>query len=104
MFEAHAKRMAAERVMQLKNSMISGVWANSNYDDDKDTRNRLLAQIDEYAENALDVIYNIERVKAIDENEFLSYDEVKDSPFWRAMKVPKIDHSIDHERSDELDG
>lgn len=104
MFEAHARRLAAERVLQVKNSMISGVWANSNYDDEKNTRSTLLAQIDEFAENALAVIYGAPARTSKDENEFLSYDEIKESPFWKAIKVPSIDHSIDRERIGELGG
>ena len=96
MFEAHAKRLAAERVHNLKNAMITGVWSNSNYDDENKTRDNLLARIDEFAESALDSIYNQQTITKSSEG-IKSYEEVKDSPFWRAAQVPRIDPAIDQE-------
>jgi len=72
--------------------MISGVWANSNYDDENKTRDKLLHSIDEFAERAIQRIYGI--VPASDHTQDL------DSPFFKAMKRPNID-SFNFEGLDE---
>ena len=80
MFEAHAKRMAVQRVGELRNAMVAGAWSNSNYDDDKNSRQTLLNRIDEFYDYAQARIYG-------DPSAFL--DEIDmDDPFFAAMKRP----------------
>ncbi len=75
--------------------MISGAWANSNYDDDNNTRQKLLKQIDEFVSEAIRSIYSQgEKVEEIDMN----------SPFFAAMKVPKIDPVVNSESLGEVNG
>lgn len=92
MFQAFARRVAAERVLTLKNAMITGAWANSNYDDE-DYREKLLTQIDSFANSAMMSIYNIDETPVIDESD----------PFWKAARVPQIDPRPDFEKVEELD-
>ncbi len=94
MFDAHAKRLAVERVIELKNAMVSGVWANSNYDDGENTRANLLARIDDFSESAIAGIYG--------QSSEEEYKDDMESPFFKAMKVPKIDPNVKHEALGEL--
>lgn len=84
-YESHAKRTAAIRVIELKHAMISGAWANSNYDDGKSAREDLLRKIDEFAESAIAGIYE-QKVQG-------EYKDEADmtNPFFAAMKVPKLE-------------
>jgi len=58
MFEAFMRRKAVEEAKELKNAMISGLWSNSNYDDDKNTRKKALEDIDNNYQEAIRIIYN----------------------------------------------
>ena len=81
LFKAFSRRKAAERVTRLKESMISGVWGNSNYDD-KDARTKILREIDRTFSSAIAGIYGAAAADAeID----------PDDPFFSAMKVPEMD-------------
>lgn len=93
MYAAHAKRMAVERLNNLKNSMISGVWGNSNYDDDKQSREKILHNIDDFYDRALAEIYGVESEVEIDQ----------DDPFFAAMKRPEVlQMRIDNQSVEEL--
>lgn len=81
MYEAHAKRVAVERVHRLRDAMVSGAWANSNYDDEHNTREKLLKGIDAFAQEAVASIYGAkEQEEQIDTSH----------PFWAAAKVPSV--------------
>jgi hypothetical protein len=84
MFEAHVRRQAAERVHELKNAMVSGAWANMNYDEGN-VRKDLLAKIDQFVDEAIRTIYGEE----------VEVDMT--TPFLAAMKVPEIDHRMSNE-------
>lgn len=94
MYAAHAKRMAVERLNVLKSAMISGVWGNSNYDDDKQSRDKILHNIDEFYDRALNEIYTgVEEEVEIDQ----------DNPFFAAMKRPEVlQMRIDNQSAEEL--
>lgn len=79
LYDAHAKRMALQRVTELKNAMIAGAWSNSNYDDEN-AREKLLNRIDEFYDHAQKMIYEDPDLheEKIDEND----------PFFAAMKRP----------------
>lgn len=85
MYDSHAKRTAAERVHDLKHAMISGAWANSNFDDGKNGREQLLKKIDEFADTAIASIYGEQEEdeynQEIDEN----------NPFWAAAQRSKME-------------
>jgi hypothetical protein len=57
MFEAFMKRKAVSEAREIKNSMISGLWGNANYDE-KNYREKALKDIEENYQNAINVIYN----------------------------------------------
>lgn len=57
--------------------MVTGVWANPNYDGEEGTRNRILKQVDEWYREAAEALY-APKSKKID----------KDNPFFGAMKLP----------------
>jgi hypothetical protein len=97
MFVAHAKRKAIERVHEVKAAMIAGVWSNSNYDGEADTRTDLLRKIDVFVETATNSIYGVEEVE--EEEDF------ENNPFFAAMKIPgieQIDHHKDRDRVSDL--
>lgn len=96
MFGSHAKRLAAERIHNLKNAMISGVWANSNYDDENETREKILQEIDGFAEESLAVIYGYKQPSEYQQEMDMA------KPFWSAMRVPTIDPNISKEEIGEL--
>lgn len=58
MFEAFMRRKAVEEAREVKNAMTSGLWANSNYDDGKNTRTRALQDIEETFQKTIRIIYN----------------------------------------------
>jgi hypothetical protein len=60
MFEAFMKRKAVDEARELKHAMISGLWSNSNYDDNKDTRKKALQDIENNYQEAINIIYNNE--------------------------------------------
>ena len=52
------KRRAVNEARDVKNAMISGLWSNSNYDDNKRTRQKALSDIENSYQEAVNVIYN----------------------------------------------
>lgn len=78
--------MALTRVSELRNAMIAGVWSNSNYDDEKNTRERLLRSIDDFYDNAVAQLYGGEK-------EYVEEIDRENDPFFAAMKVPKLEVS-----------
>lgn len=88
MYEAHSQRMAVVRVGELRNAMVSGVWSNSNYDDEKNTRETLLKRIDEFYDHAMRTIYKDPNLHV----EAIDYDN---DPFFAAMKRPQLQVSTE---------
>lgn len=75
MFEAYMKRKAVEDAKEVKNAMICGLWGNSNYDDNKSTRQKALKDIENNYQEAINIVYNgVE-----------SYEIDMDQPFWAAV-------------------
>lgn len=58
MFEAFMKRKAVDEARDVKNAMISGLWSNSNYDDNKNTRSKSLKDIENNYQETINIIYN----------------------------------------------
>lgn len=82
MYTSHCKRKAVEEAREVKNAMISGLWSNANFDDDKGTRTKALEEIEESFQTAILSVY--------DE----SYEEPQidwDDPFFSSMKLPNWD-------------
>lgn len=77
LFEAFMKRKAVDEARAVKNAMISGLWSNSNYDDEKGTRKKALEDIENNYQETINIIYNgVE-----------SYEVNMDQPFWAAMNL-----------------
>jgi hypothetical protein len=90
MFIAYAQRTAAQRVNEIKNAMVSGIWANTDFNEGNE-RSSALEKVEEFAANAIDSIYGDR------------HDEVEidmDAPFFQAMKVPEVPQ-IDHHLVEE---
>jgi hypothetical protein len=60
--------------------MVSGLWANSNYDDEKNTRDGLLQKVEDFYTSSVASIYG----KKEDARQF-----DQDDPFFAAMKRPE---------------
>lgn len=75
------RRKAVEEATDVKNAMISGLWANSNYDDNKNTRKKALSDIEESYQESIRIIYNRKNEIRIDQ------DIDKSDPFFAAMDV-----------------
>lgn len=82
MYEAYVKREQADRAFQERVAYISGMIANTNLDDGKQTKARMLENIDIDYQNVLRSIYNIIIGDEID------FDQ---DPLFKAMKIPGKD-------------
>jgi hypothetical protein len=78
MFSSFMRRKAVEEAREVKNAMICGLWSNSNYDDNKNTRQKALKDIEESYQEAIRIIYN-----EPDEE----FDLDLDQPFWAGMDL-----------------
>lgn len=85
LYKAHTKRKAVEAIEQMKLAMVSGIWANTNLDDEKsgeNKRGRLLEEVEHNHEVAVKSVYSsIEEKKAESDIDW-------SNPFFSAMKVP----------------
>lgn len=63
-----------------KLAMITGFYSNSNYDDDKGTRNKAISQLEDQFKEAIAELYE----PTIKEEK----DPIKGNPFFDAMNVP----------------
>lgn len=81
LYEAHLKRKAVESAEATKNAMVSGLWGNSNFDDDKNTRKKALIEIENSYNEAVLNVYNKKKQVEID---------FKEDPFFAAMKIPDV--------------
>lgn len=61
--------------------MVTGVWANPNYDDDKGSRAERLRSIEDTVDEAIGVVYG----------DVLEHEIDKSDPLFGAMKVPDLD-------------
>jgi hypothetical protein len=74
------RRKAVEDTLKTKNAMISGLWSNPNFDDNKNTRKKALLDIEKSYEDAINIIYN-------NTSEKEEYDQDFEDPFFSAMKL-----------------
>lgn len=82
MYEAYVKREQAEKALLERNAYITGLLANTNLDDGKQTKRRMLENVDIDYQNSLRSIYNV----IIGKDTALEED-----PFFKAMKIPGKD-------------
>lgn len=64
-----------------KLAMISGLYANTNLDDGKNTRSKMINEIEEKFQDAIIELYEPQE----------KIDPIKDNPFFDAMNVPGSD-------------
>lgn len=105
LYEAHSKRLAVEGVTLVRNSQISGVFANTNLDPQKEgqesPRQKVLKDIQETYQKAVKIIYNQYSEKDSSEIDW-------DDPFFKAMKVPsnpyyKPTSPVPHDQNPEIE-
>lgn len=90
-YAAYLKRQAVEGLERRKDQMISSLWSNSNYDDDKGTRKNAIEELEQHYEEATRLILHGPQVheEEIDEN----------NPFFQpALRAAR---EIDTPRADE---
>jgi len=63
------KRKAVDEARAVKNAMVSGLWSNSNYDDEKGTRKKALEDIENNYQETINIIYNGEESYEVDMNQ-----------------------------------
>lgn len=76
-YEAYMKRRLVETLERRKEGMITALWSNSNYDDDKGTRKQIVEDIEEeFKQMVLMVQTGIKPEDEIDQ----------DNPFFAAAR------------------
>jgi hypothetical protein len=78
LYKAFIKRKAVEDASKVRNAMIAGLWGNSNFDDDKNTRQKALTDIEESFQRAVNYIYN----ETTEDDE---HKEMMKDPFFAAI-------------------
>lgn len=94
-----------KRANEMKNVIINGIWANPNYDDNKNTRQNAIDAIEENYSEILNLTYDKMYIK--------KKDEWKTNPFFAAMNVPDVpegtpdpephDHKLDQDEDSGVD-
>jgi hypothetical protein len=88
MYEAFAKRKIADDLNSRRNLEMSGIWANSAYEqaEDREARTKMLKAIDSSYSEQIWKLYNPQEI----------VDEIDpDDPFWQAMQ-----RSIDRQKGE----
>ncbi len=85
LYSAHIKRLAVKEATDVKNAMISGLWANTNLDDGKQTRQNLLREIEESYQNSISLIYSRQDAE-------IDY-ELESDPLFSAMNLDEVSDS-----------
>lgn len=84
LYAAHIKRDSVTSLTDLRNAQISGIWANTNLDPQKQGENPRGEILEKVYEN-----YVISVKKVYDQYEEKKESEINwDDPFFKAMKVP----------------
>ena len=79
MYTAFVKRKAAEELEYTKLALTAGIWANSNYDQEKgDPRQEFITSVQDSVDEKIGIIYGMAPEK--DETEI-----DPNAPFWSAM-------------------
>jgi hypothetical protein len=81
-FDAFAKRQIIDGLEARRNAIIAGLYGNGNMENE--ALKKSLDEIENNFQHAIEVIYGEEEDSDLDQ-------EIKDSPFFSAMKVPTID-------------
>jgi len=90
LYTAHIRRDSVKTLTDIRNAQISGLWANTNLDPQKEGENPRGEILEKVYENYIDSIKKV----------YNQFDEKKDSgidwddPFFKAMKVPSNPHYV----------
>lgn len=96
MLAAHSKREAIRMATEVKNAMISGLWANPNFDDDKQTRRRAIDEINESLQELVRELYDKIGMK--------KKDAMEEHPFFAAIKLADVPEDTPiHRPHDQID-
>lgn len=79
MYEAHVKREQTDKAANERLAYITGIIANTNLDDGKQSKTRALESIDINYQDMVKSIYNVIEKDIVD---------LKNDPFFAAMKIP----------------
>jgi hypothetical protein len=96
-YEIWTRRKLVDEIDQKRNDHISALYSNSNYDDDKGTRNKYIDSLNDYYEKLKNVAWRDPKETEIEEKELK---EIEDNdPFLKAgrralakVTPPKIEH------------
>jgi hypothetical protein len=91
-FDAYYKRKIIEELNQRKLGMISALWANSNYDGEKNAeiRQRIIDQLEEQFSTTCLKIYN-PGYKSKDE---IEEEKLKSNPFFAAGRKKLVEQGL----------
>ena len=79
LYEAHVKREQTDKAANERLAYITGIIANTNLDDGKQSKTRALESIDINYQDMVKSIYNVIEKDIVD---------LKNDPFFAAMKIP----------------
>jgi hypothetical protein len=98
LYSAFVKRKAAEELEQTRLALTAGIWANSNYDQEKgDPRGEFIKGVQDSVDEKIATIYGV----APEEDEFAIDAE---NPFWAAMyRGLEAQHGTAKPTKDEVD-
>lgn len=68
-YSAFVKRRVVESLERRKEAMVQALWANSNYDDDKGSRQNAIQEIEESFTGAIESIDNPQQETEIDKSD-----------------------------------
>jgi len=91
-YESYSKREQVKSANAERRAYITGLLANPNLDDGKQTRRTILNNVDIDFENAIKSIYNVVIGEEFDSDQ---------DPFFKAMKVPGMEQATDNDRTTE---
>jgi hypothetical protein len=72
------KRQAVNSIEAQKHQMIAALYANTNWDDEKNDRNQRIKELEEHFKRAIELVYD----PSLAEGEEIDWD----NPFWAAAK------------------
>lgn len=76
------KRLIVEGLERRKDQMINALWANSNYDDDKGTRQKAIEEIEENFQSAVRQVFGKPGDALFEEEEI----DEENNPFFKSAK------------------
>jgi len=92
LYQAHIRREAVEEITNVRNAQISGLWANTNLDPQKEGENprgKLLQDVYQSYVDSVKRVYNQYEEK--EDSDYINWDD----PFFKAMKVPSNPYYAD---------